>query len=370
MPATPTTDTATPDTAAPTPATAPATARTARLVAGVVLALTTLLASLGLGASPASAEAPAKPPTIISTVSYTDHVRVFWMPPATDGTPITGYKIERWKQGALQAEKSWTQPTARALTDTTVVPGVGYTYRIQALTADGPSPWSLSKSGKTNPNLIPLHEFDSATAFVQRQYQDLLGRSPGFGELNTTVLGLENGTLQPADVIGSLANRPERIDLRHPVIRLYFAYFGRVPDHAGMDYWVGQRAAGKKLDWMSSAFAASSEFQNTYGALSNADFVDLVYENVLHRDPDAAGLAYWTAKLDAKTISRGRLMTQFSESNEHRTKSRGRVQAVDLHDDMLGRAIKPYLADMWGSHLQAGGLVGEHGTVLMLDVDY
>lgn len=101
------------------------------------------------------------------------------------------------------------------------------------------------------------------------------------------------------------------------ILRLYTAYFGREPDLAGYDYWVG--AFGRELaglPTMSQAFADSEEFRVTYGSLDNAQFVDLVYRNVLGREPDPAGLDHWVRALDSG-YPRGSVMIAFSESEEY-----------------------------------------------------
>ena len=97
--------------------------------------------------------------------------------------------------------------------------------------------------------------------------------------------------------------------------RLYLAYFLRQPDASGLAYWFGVSKAGKRLPWISSAFAGSSEFINRYGALDSGGFVDLIYENVLGRAADASGRAYWVNVLDSGT-TRGAVMIGFSESSE------------------------------------------------------
>ncbi len=99
------------------------------------------------------------------------------------------------------------------------------------------------------------------------------------------------------------------------VLRLYRAYFQRDPDPAGFVYWRRQRLAGVPLAAISDALAGSPEFLNRYGVLSNGDFVDRLYQNVLGRPADAAGQAYWMAQLAAGT-PRGEIMLAFSESQE------------------------------------------------------
>ena len=103
---------------------------------------------------------------------------------------------------------------------------------------------------------------------------------------------------------------------RDSVYRLYRAYFLREPSAAELTYWADRYANGNAtLASISDFFARSNEFKNRYGSLTNAQFVDLVYQNVLGRPADAAGRAHWIAQLD-KGQSRGSVMIGFSESGE------------------------------------------------------
>lgn len=101
------------------------------------------------------------------------------------------------------------------------------------------------------------------------------------------------------------------------VERLYLAYFLRDPDAGGLAYWNDRFRRGLPLRAISGAFSRSAEFQGRYGALSDRDFVDLVYRNVLSRTPDAGGYAYWLGQM-AAGMTRGSLMIGFSESDEFR----------------------------------------------------
>lgn len=98
--------------------------------------------------------------------------------------------------------------------------------------------------------------------------------------------------------------------------RLYAAYFLRQPEPAGLRYWVSQIDGGRSLNDVSEFFARSPEFINRYGSLTNAEFVDLIYRNVLGRPAEPAGRAFWLAALDQRTMTRGAVMVGFSESPE------------------------------------------------------
>lgn len=106
------------------------------------------------------------------------------------------------------------------------------------------------------------------------------------------------------------------------VFRLYGATLGRAPDSNGFLGWYnglvpGQGTIDITLTQAAAAFVNSTEFQNTYGALSNSAFVTQLYQNVLDRAPDARGLARWTTDLD-NGVSRADVVLGFSEGTEFR----------------------------------------------------
>ncbi len=102
------------------------------------------------------------------------------------------------------------------------------------------------------------------------------------------------------------------------IIRLYSAYFLRAPDQGGFDFWVGEYSAGNRgLQGMSDFFSSSDEFRSLYDNLSNAEFVDLVYRNVLGRPSEPEGRQFWISQLDSGAMSRGTVMISFSESEEY-----------------------------------------------------
>ncbi len=106
------------------------------------------------------------------------------------------------------------------------------------------------------------------------------------------------------------------------VYRLYCAYFLRYPDMAGYEYWLGIHTAGRmNLRQISDYFANSEEFGNTYSSLSNAEFIDLIYRNVMERPPDQEGYHYWLRLLNDGRVTRGYVMLLLSDSSEFRTKT-------------------------------------------------
>jgi hypothetical protein len=95
----------------------------------------------------------------------------------------------------------------------------------------------------------------------------------------------------------------------------YQAALGRLPDAAGLAAWIGALHAGLSQTAIAAGFYGSTEFQSTYGALSDADYVNLLYKNTLGRPGDAAGVAAWTGAL-ANGVSRASVLTGFATSAE------------------------------------------------------
>lgn len=80
---------------------------------------------------------------------------------------------------------------------------------------------------------------------------------------------------------------------------LYLGFFGRNPDTAGFHYWSSQINSGTTPFDVAIGFASSEEFIKTYSLLSPKEKIDLIYQNILERDPDADGSIYWTGLLEA-----------------------------------------------------------------------
>jgi hypothetical protein len=101
--------------------------------------------------------------------------------------------------------------------------------------------------------------------------------------------------------------------------RLYAAAFDRVPDAAGLGYWLKGADAGQSLDNVAQAFTQSAEFSQRYGSLDNDGFLTQIYANVLDRGYDQAGFDYWIAVLDGGA-ARGNVLAEFSRSGEFQAK--------------------------------------------------
>jgi hypothetical protein len=123
---------------------------------------------------------------------------------------------------------------------------------------------------------------------------------------NTERLGFHDGTLA-FDFSGNAGEG----------YRLYQAALDRTPDTGGLSYWVDILDQGHSLHTVANEFIKSKEFHSLYGNdPTNADLVDLLYENVLHREPDQGGYDYWLGRMD-DGVSQADMLIAFSESDEN-----------------------------------------------------
>lgn len=183
-------------------------------------------------------------------------------------------------------------------------------------------------------NQIPTVDFRSVYANVLETW---------LGADATEILGGNYSGLAMLGTPGSSTSGTEGavpiVNVRPQVMRLYLAYFLRMPDTSGLEHWVATARAGTPLTAISQAFSESTEFRDRYGELSNGGFVDQVYENVLGRSADSGGRAFWIDRLSNGT-TRGEMMIGFSESPEFIEAS-----AADLFDfDANGPIARLYQA--------------------------
>jgi hypothetical protein len=113
--------------------------------------------------------------------------------------------------------------------------------------------------------------------------------------------------------------------------RLYLAAFDRLPDSDGLGYHTKSLQSGVPLWEVARQFTASPEFSSRYGRPEDSDFVNLLYQNVLDRDADAGGMAYYLERLEAGVMTRADVLVGFSESPENQASLLGLGQLPLLY---------------------------------------
>jgi len=153
---------------------------------------------------------------------------------------------------------------------------------------------------------------------VTQDYANILYRTPTTAEANSWASLLDASVFTAAQVASSIANSVEATTVVDPLVRLYQAAFNRAPDKAGLTAWVAAVNAGTSISTVASLFTQSTEFSTLYGSAtpSGSAYAAALYQNVLGRAPDAAGLAAWTAALNAGTVNAAGALLGFSNSAE------------------------------------------------------
>ena len=190
--------------------------------------------------------------------------------------------------------------------------------------------------------------------FVKQQYLDFLGREPDADGLSYWLSEMASGTKTRADVVNFFVFSDEFQEKVAPVSRLYQAYFLRIPDTSGLNYWINLKLGGTSLADISTEFAKAEEFSRLYGTLDDTSFVNLVYTNVLGRPADASGLTYWVDDRLAVGDSRGTVMIGFSESKEYKDFTLNKIRVIAFYYGMLRRAPDQSGFDYWVAKLDAG----------------
>lgn len=210
--------------------------------------------------------------------------------------------------------------------------------------SEGRDPWVKDNDLFTDPN--------SPRWMVMQQYRDFLGREGDIGGVINWTNAIQAGMSKP-QVIESFFSSQEFQNTTAPIVRLYWAFFNRIPDYGGLTNWTTAYRGGMSLSAIATEFAASQEFLNTYGALNNTQFVTLLYQNVLGRQPDPAGLSNWVNALN-NGLSRGDAMIGFSESTEFKATSYNRVYVTMMYVGMLRRSPEQAGFDAWKAYLDSG----------------
>lgn len=213
--------------------------------------------------------------------------------------------------------------------------------------------------------------------FVDRIFQDVLGRRPSRAERTSWTTQLGAGTGRAALLV-ALSESPEYVartrtaaptpprpllappGIEHSVARVYLAFLGRWPDQATLDANVRQYLDGTPLAAIADTVLARPDAA-PYGAADSEKFVDALYTGVLGRAPDPAGLTRSRARLDAGE-SRGAVAVEFTESAEMLSRTRTAVplpapiphKLFAVGDSVMGGAVRDIAAiPGWEVHVDA-----------------
>ena len=201
----------------------------------------------------------------------------------------------------------------------------GLDHNVELLTKNTISISQMALSFTKSPEFIANYGSLDNPGFVQQLYANVLHRGPDAAGKQLWINFLSNGSDRGAALRGfadSQENRKQMLPIagdQHDAeaTRLYQAALNRAPDDAGQASFSSALANGATPEQVAHGFMVSDEFIQKYGALNASDFVTQLYANVLHREPDAAGLQNFVNAMN-NGASREQVLVGFSDSTENR----------------------------------------------------
>jgi hypothetical protein len=156
------------------------------------------------------------------------------------------------------------------------------------------------------------------------------------------------------------------------VTDLYITFFGRLPDAAGLSFWLGQLAAGMTRNNLTASFLFSPEFTTTMnsvfpGRTARAEtyLAMNLYGGFLRRLADSGGYTFWDGQFRSAECSANAaaavtaiintVSSQFLTSGEYVARATSNSQFVDdLYYAMLQRGGDLVGFNFWVAQLNAG----------------
>jgi hypothetical protein len=148
------------------------------------------------------------------------------------------------------------------------------------------------------------------------------------------------------------------------VAAVYQNLLGRAPDSAGLNFWVGQiQNNGFTNQQVATAIWRSTEHRQ--------DEVMSYYNNYLHRPADQGGLAHWTSILVNGQLNEQGVETLFLTSNEYmNAHSTPALFIQGLYLNILARLPAQNEQNFWVNQLGASGAVPVTGSILTSTESY
>lgn len=151
----------------------------------------------------------------------------------------------------------------------------------------------------------------SQDEFLTAAYRDLLGREPDAAGYSYWLGLLDDGV--PAGVVAAAIGDADE-QRRLVVTQAYMRVLRRNPDAGGLRFWSADMIDKTSEVELYSLLFGSAEYFQQNGRTSTG-FVTALYRDILTRNPDNAGLSYWSDLLSAG-VPRDAIAGEFLQSAE------------------------------------------------------
>ena len=212
--------------------------------------------------------------------------------------------------------------------------------------------------------------------FVTRLYDICLDRTPDPTGFKTWTEQLSNGENTGVGCaygfIFSNEFQNKNVSNDQYIELMYNCFFGRASDPDGKANWLNAMNSGMTREELFLGFANSVEFFNlckTYGITAGCHvlekdyqkvakinlFVERLYNIILSRPCDQAGMIDWSTRLANKEISGAQAAYGFIFSDEYRNKNRSDSDFLeDLYIAFMGRQSDPVGKAYWQDQMGRG----------------
>lgn len=202
----------------------------------------------------------------------------------------------------------------------------------------------------------PIEPFRSSPDFVAQQYRDFLGREPESAGIDYWVAEMENGRIEPTQLMAAFMNSAEFGGRIAPIVRIHIVGTGEVPKAAALRSSLAEADSGVGLSQIAARVLASPAGAATYGQLDDASFVAELHRQLFGRMPTAAEQADGAQQL-ANGLTRGALVADLANASEYRERSYAEVQVYMAYAAMLLRSPDSEGLQYWIGIVQDGGSI-------------
>lgn len=137
-------------------------------------------------------------------------------------------------------------------------------------------------------------------------------------------------------------------DYYDEVQRVYIAYYGRPADSGGLEYWAGQLdSVAGNLNAIIDAFANSEEANSLYGSSTYSQRITNIYQQLLGRQPETDGAAWWLNQLQTgqKTLANLALDVLYGATGDDALVVQNRLEAAQAFTEALAAGSFNYSGD-------------------------
>lgn len=131
------------------------------------------------------------------------------------------------------------------------------------------------------------------------------------------------------------------------VNNIYEQYFTRPADAAGLNYWTTQMALSTSDEQLEANLLSSSEYVERHGG-TDVSWVAAMYQDLLGRPADSAGLTYWLGQLEAG-VSEDQIALGIATSAERES-----IVVANDYQTFLGRGATSADVAFWVNQFEQG----------------